>query len=191
MSQVCDIILRLGITPNRLTLSRIVGTPLLIFLVRMNWYVAALPLFIILALTDVIDGWLARKSNNVTRLGKLLDPMADKVFLITTLAFLLSAELLVGFVVLAIVESALFIVSAIAFFTPDGGRARLGANVFGKSKAALETLLIVSIFVGKLGWPLEEKMIPYGLFAAIAAASASFVGHLWGQRDDQKKTARS
>lgn len=191
MSQVCDIILRLGITPNRLTLSRIVGIPFLIFLARMNWHVPALSLFLILAATDAVDGWLARRSGMVTRLGKFLDPMADKIFLITALAFLLPAELLVGFVILAIVESALFIVSSVAFFTPDGGRARLGANVFGKSKAILETLLIIAVFFEKLGWPLDEKIIPYGLFAAIAAASGSFVGHLRGKRGNQKKTAHS
>ena len=81
--------------PNKITMTRICLIPIvvLVFYLEMipyNRSIAAL-LFIITALTDFIDGHLARKNNLVTNLGKFLDPIADKVLVIVMLFLLIEA----------------------------------------------------------------------------------------------------
>jgi CDP-diacylglycerol---glycerol-3-phosphate 3-phosphatidyltransferase len=68
--------------PNRLTLTRILLAPIFMvfFLIEGVWpRLIALIIFIIAAVTDLIDGWIARKYNIVTGFGKFMDPLADKI----------------------------------------------------------------------------------------------------------------
>ena len=72
--------------PNLLTILRILSIPLLIFLVlsSSNFYnFFALILFILISITDYLDGFLARKMNVVSKFGEMLDPIADKIFIIS------------------------------------------------------------------------------------------------------------
>jgi len=74
--------------PNVITLARILVTPVIALLPFIEGYwpkLIALVVFIIATVSDVWDGWLARSRNLVTDLGKLLDPIADKLLLLATL----------------------------------------------------------------------------------------------------------
>ena len=74
--------------PNILTLARILITPVIALLPFINGYWPKLICFVIFiaaAVTDVIDGRIARRSNQITDLGKILDPIADKLLLFATL----------------------------------------------------------------------------------------------------------
>ncbi len=74
--------------PNAITVARILVCPLLFFLVlstRPGYLLVAFVLFLAAAVSDLWDGYLARKHGLVTDMGKLLDPVADKLLLITTL----------------------------------------------------------------------------------------------------------
>jgi CDP-diacylglycerol--glycerol-3-phosphate 3-phosphatidyltransferase len=85
------------ILPNQLTILRIVLTPVFLFFFLSDipvFKLLSLGIFIIAALTDWYDGWLARKFNYITNWGKLWDPLADKI--LTSAAF-------IGFVVLNII----------------------------------------------------------------------------------------
>ncbi len=75
--------------PNQLTVARIVLTPVFIYLFlsdNLTFNLASVFVFVIAALTDWYDGWLARKFNYITEWGKFLDPLADKI--LTSTAFL-------------------------------------------------------------------------------------------------------
>ena len=81
--------------PNLLTILRILSIPLLIFLVlsSSNFYnFFALILFILISITDYLDGFLARKMNVVSKFGEMLDPIADKIFIISVLIALMIAR---------------------------------------------------------------------------------------------------
>jgi CDP-diacylglycerol--glycerol-3-phosphate 3-phosphatidyltransferase len=74
--------------PNIITLARICLTPVIALLPFIQGYwpkVIAFLIFLVAALSDVVDGWLARRYNTVSDLGKLLDPIADKLLLFATL----------------------------------------------------------------------------------------------------------
>ena len=78
--------------PNLMTLARIALIPVFLWLLayenRHNSFLAAL-VFSVAAITDWVDGWLARVSNKVTQLGKFLDPLADKIIVLSALVMLL------------------------------------------------------------------------------------------------------
>ena len=81
--------------PNIITLVRIGVVPVLLFLPLMQsqWARQLIAwLFIVAALTDLLDGWIARSWKMVTRLGKLLDPLADKLLISTALIMLVVSE---------------------------------------------------------------------------------------------------
>jgi CDP-diacylglycerol---glycerol-3-phosphate 3-phosphatidyltransferase len=81
------------VTPNQLTLGRILSAPVLMGLVYVdrpatNW--VALLLFVLAGLTDYVDGNLARHRGEVTQLGRMLDPIADKILVTASLVMLVS-----------------------------------------------------------------------------------------------------
>ena len=85
--------------PNLLTILRILSIPLLIFLVlsSSNFYnFFALILFILISITDYLDGFLARKMNVVSKFGEMLDPIADKIFIISVLIALMISQTIDG-----------------------------------------------------------------------------------------------
>ena len=98
--------------PNRLTLIRIFLAPLFVFLFLIdNAYarLSALIIFIIAALTDLVDGWLARKYNITTGFGKFMDPLADKILISAALIAFIALGYAKSWVVLPIIARDFFI----------------------------------------------------------------------------------
>lgn len=91
---------------NILTVTRLALLPFIIMLFFMPWHWAAwacLTLYIIGAITDFLDGWVARKYNQITAFGTFLDPISDKVFVITILLMLVAVDRITGIFVLAVI----------------------------------------------------------------------------------------
>lgn len=74
--------------PNQVTVSRLVLTLVLFVLLGLQWYLASLLVFIVAASTDWVDGYWARKYGQVTQLGRILDPFADKLIICGTYIYL-------------------------------------------------------------------------------------------------------
>lgn len=112
--------------------------------------------FILGALTDKLDGSLARKWNQVTDLGKFLDPIADKLLVDSLLIYLclphfgiaLTNPIFIWCVLIMIVRD--IVVDALRMIAVKNGKV-LAANVFGKLKTALQMVAIPILLLG--GWP--------------------------------------
>ncbi len=81
--------------PNRISLARLILSLLVFVLIPIGWYWAAFVVFVIAASTDWVDGWYARKYNQVSKLGRILDPFCDKILICGV--FILLAEAMVDF----------------------------------------------------------------------------------------------
>jgi CDP-diacylglycerol--glycerol-3-phosphate 3-phosphatidyltransferase len=146
------------ITPNAVTIFRLVCTPVALWFLYIENYAVGVPFFVFLAFTDALDGTLARLRNKITAWGTFYDPVADKL-LIGSVVLLVVAKyvgLLFGLTIIGI---------EVAIILGAHHRRRKGkfhgANVFGKTKMFLQvagvTLLLISIWSG---W---EVIVPYSV----------------------------
>lgn len=89
--------------PTLLTLARLIVLPLLIWLILANHVWAALGLYILGAITDFLDGYLARKLGQVTPFGTFLDPIADKIYVCAMFIALVSTGQIAGYGLAAVI----------------------------------------------------------------------------------------
>jgi len=177
--------LALGITPNVLTMLRFIGTAILwvAFLTTNSseafWNAGILVLFIITALTDLWDGALARNSNQITELGTMLDPLADKL-LIGSILFFLALTLHHWTIYLVIFLECIMVVLNVIFYTIWGGQIK-GANAFGKLKMALEVLFVIILLVGV--YQKNPDILNVGFFIGAFAIIFAIISMLKGMKD--------
>ena len=110
------------------------------------WNNSILLLFIVTALTDLWDGALARNTNQITDLGTLLDPLADKL-LIGSILFFLASTLNHWTLYMIIFLESVMIVLNVIFYTLGKGKIQ-GANAYGKLKMALEVIFVILLLIG-------------------------------------------
>lgn len=163
--------------PNLLSFSRLVAFLPLYFLITQGRFGWAFLLFLAGAATDLADGWTARHQNQVTRIGKALDPAADKVFFLTTSFFIVPGEFIWWWGALFALEWKLFAIGVWAFLKQNQGRFKLGANRWGKIKVWAEVILIVFLFINTLE-PIKASILKMLFMASIVLAGLSLIGHI-------------
>lgn len=146
--------------PNQLTLFRVLIIPVFIltfYLQFKSHYLISLTIFAIAAITDFLDGYLARKYKLVTNLGKFLDPIADKVLVLSALVIMLTVPdfftknlgawaLVVAGVSVAVILAREIIVSGFRMVAADSGLV-IAADKIGKYKTATQDISIVILFL--------------------------------------------
>ena len=143
-------------TANKLTILRIVMAPVFLALLLIPFphhYLAALAVFILASLTDLIDGKIARKYNLVTNFGKFMDPLADKL-LVSAALICLCPAMIPAWVVIIIISRELFI-SGFRILAADQGIV-LAAGWWGKFKTAFSMVMIVVLIVNL---PLQNEVL--------------------------------
>ncbi|MEO5657058.1 MAG: CDP-diacylglycerol--glycerol-3-phosphate 3-phosphatidyltransferase [Nitrospiria bacterium] len=163
--------------PNLLTLSRLGLIPVFVVLSAMGpspqSAVAAAAVFAVASLTDWLDGYVARRRQQITDLGKLLDPIADKLLILSALVMLVEAGRAPGWLVILILARE-FAVTALRAVAALGGRV-LAAEGMGKLKMTLQTLAVLLLILEPaLPWWAHESGLMLLLIAtALALLSAS------------------
>ncbi|MCD7730476.1 MAG: CDP-diacylglycerol--glycerol-3-phosphate 3-phosphatidyltransferase [Oscillospiraceae bacterium] len=136
--------------PNKLTLLRVILVPFFVFFMLTDFMpyskAIALVIFIAASVTDAFDGHIARSRNLVTTFGKFLDPLADKVLVISALVCLTELGL-VGAVPVIIIIAREFMVSGLRLVTANEGVV-VAAGIWGKLKTAFSLVAIVVIIFG-------------------------------------------
>ncbi|MGP4059898.1 CDP-diacylglycerol--glycerol-3-phosphate 3-phosphatidyltransferase [Halobacillus sp. H74] len=166
--------------PNKITLSRIFLIPVFIILmsVPFNWgalemgdrdlpvaHLAGALLFIIASTTDWIDGYIARKYNLVTNLGKFLDPLADKLLVSAALILLVEIGLAPAWIVILIISRE-FAVTGLRLVAAGEGSV-LAASQMGKLKTWIQIVAISLLLLHN--WPLAFIGFPLGTIALYLA----------------------
>ncbi|NLF09376.1 MAG: CDP-diacylglycerol--glycerol-3-phosphate 3-phosphatidyltransferase [Pirellulaceae bacterium] len=130
--------------PNQLTALRLLLSLVLFFFIATGWYITSLVLFIIAAGTDWLDGYYARKYDQVTTLGRILDPFADKVIICGTFILLAAIPRMIAmglwglqaWMVVIIVGRELLVTTLRSFIEQQGGD--FSAKMSGKLKMVLQ-----------------------------------------------------
>ena len=127
--------------PNKLTLLRVILVPIFVVCFMYEWYLPALIVFAVASITDALDGHIARKYNLVTNFGKFLDPLADKILVISALICFVGDGLM-SYVPLIIIVAREFMVSGLRLVVADEGVV-VPAGIWGKLKTALDRKSVV------------------------------------------------
>ena len=149
--------------PNFLTLIRLLLIPFYIYLFLIGNYITSGILFVIATSTDLLDGYIARKYSMETEIGKLLDPIADKLTVISILSMLIYLDIIPRFIaiILLIRESIIFLSTSIAYIF---GKNFVNPSILGKLSIAflyaglaarLFELNILSNYILYLALPLN------------------------------------
>ncbi|MCK6591984.1 MAG: CDP-alcohol phosphatidyltransferase family protein [Polyangiaceae bacterium] len=159
----------LKLPPNMVSLARIPLAVLFPFVIVSPG--AAFAVLLAAALTDVVDGYLARKNNQVTALGAIIDPIADKTFAVTVVVTLIVTKMLPLWAVPALLVREIFELPLVLWVlatrrSRDKSTVKASANVLGK----LATVIQFGAVMSALAWP-EALHTLLGL-AALAGAFA-------------------
>ena len=134
--------------PNLLTFGRILIIPLFIYLAYQANPLASLlagALFAIAAITDVVDGWLARRLGLVTVIGKFLDPLADKLIVLAAMVMLVRLGRFPAWVAILLLSRE-FVVTGLRQIAASEGMV-IAAGQEGKWKTALQLVGIIALLV--------------------------------------------
>ena len=147
---------------NKLTLFRIILVPVIMLIPIIDnlwgisgeflgiatafWIMNAI--FIIASITDKLDGYIARSRNQVTTFGKFLDPLADKILVISALVILVEYQKIPSWIPI-IVLAREFIVSGYRLIAVEKGGKVIAASILGKLKTVTQMIAIIACFLDK------------------------------------------
>lgn len=167
--------------PTWITVSRLLGVPLLLILLQaptaaQRWWAAGI--FVVAASTDWLDGYLARRLNQVTDLGKFLDPLVDKLLVLAPLLMLVGLGQVPAWGVFLIVAREITISGWRVNPAMQGG-AVPGANLWGKAKTVVQ-IVAIALLLAPLPavWAGPAQIL---FWAAVALTLASGLVYLWPQ----------
>jgi CDP-diacylglycerol--glycerol-3-phosphate 3-phosphatidyltransferase len=180
--------------PNSLTLVRIFLVPLVVVVLLTTtrqihyWGIWCVTLFLGAALTDLLDGYLARRRKQVTTLGRLLDPIADKLLISAALVSLVELKLAPAWMV-AIIIGREFAVSGLRSIAAAEGFT-IDVSTLGKGKMVLQVAAVVGLILGRVyqGWILQTAKAL--LWAVVVFALVSMVQYFlefWSKLDSSIK----
>ncbi len=142
--------------PNKLTIFRIILVPIMVIIpflgitgtisgIPISWIIIDL-IFILASITDKLDGYLARKNNQITTFGKFLDPLADKILVLAAMTMLVEMTKLPAWIPI-IVLTREFMVSGYRLVAVEKGGKVIAASKWGKLKTVTQMIAIILAFV--------------------------------------------
>jgi CDP-diacylglycerol--glycerol-3-phosphate 3-phosphatidyltransferase len=165
--------------PNVLTLLRVLAVPVIVVALlgeTPNGDALAAGVFALAALTDGLDGYIARRRHDVTTFGKLMDPLADKVLIIAALVSLVSLGRLAAWVAMVIIARELA-VTGLRTVAADQGVV-IAASWLGKLKTALQVAAVFALII----WNPAPLAVDVLVYAAVAATVISGADYFFGLR---------
>ncbi len=170
--------------PNQLTAARFVLSILVFGLIVWEYYLAALVVFVVAASTDWIDGYWARRFNQVTKLGRMFDPFVDKIIICGTFILLGAApgSGIAAWMAVVVVGRELLVTALRSLIEESGGD--FSANMAGKLKMVFQcAAVVVSLWVLHAGSAAAPTWLTWTLvglvWLAVLSTIQSGLGYVW------------
>ena len=178
--------------PNALTLGRIFLIPFVVVVLlttRMaNWAAWGAGLFLAAAMTDLLDGYLARRRGQVTTLGRLLDPIADKLLISSALISLVQLGAAPAWMVTIIIGRE-FAVSGLRSIAAHEGF-RIDVSTLGKGKMVAQVAAVTALILGRHygGWVMySAKLLLWAVVIFALLSMVQYFREFWSRLDDSIK----
>ena len=178
--------------PNLLTSIRIMLIPIFVFIYttpsKQRSLVAAF-IFIIASITDLLDGYVARRMGQITRLGKLLDPIADKLLVSSALILLVGFQRVHTWIALLIIGREIAVTGLRAVAASEG--IIISSDKGGKAKMVIQifaiTLLIIDADLGSVNLHLWGELLLILSMVLSFISGGQYFMRFWSELDSRKK----
>ena len=167
--------------PNKLTIARVVVVPIFILLFLFNFHLIAFVVFILAALTDLIDGQIARKYNLVSNFGKIMDPLADKILVYSAFCLMVENGLIPGWMLIVILTRE-FIVAGMRTVAASEGLV-VAAGMSGKIKTVLQMVAVpMLLLIPVISWQFWVTASMIVLWASLFMTVYSGIEYIYQNR---------
>ena len=174
-SSVADIPINL---PNTLTVLRILLVPVFVGLLLYGHYDAALITLLIAALTDVLDGMIARLTDQRTRLGEYLDPLADKLLLMSAIITLSVLDFIPIWAVIVVVSRDAILLAGTVIANLSETNINISPTAMGKGTTFAQVCYVIAIMLQVTGQVSGSLVVPF-LWVMVILTVGSGVHYLW------------
>lgn len=165
--------------PNAITLARLCAVPAAVWLVLQHRLDLAFWVFVAAGLSDGLDGWLARVRNARSRLGAILDPVADKALLVSIYVTLAAVGVLPDWLAILVVFRDLLIVGGVIVLTLLEQPPAIQPILLSKANTLLQILLAAAaLAIAGFGWPARD-LLEALVWATAASTIASGAAYVW------------
>jgi CDP-diacylglycerol--glycerol-3-phosphate 3-phosphatidyltransferase len=171
--------------PNRITLSRLLLAIVFFVLLSHRYFNVALVIFFVAVVTDWLDGYLARKWDLSTDLGRIVDPFVDKVIICGAFIIFIhiAKDVIAPWMVIVIVAREFF-VSSIRGFSESKG-VKFASNIWGKTKMFIQSwticaLILYYAYFENIGW--AEYMVGVFMWITIVVTVASGITYVYSAK---------
>lgn len=161
-------------TATQLTLGRIILIPFFVILLIYNYIGSSLLVFALASLTDALDGFVARRSNQRTQVGTFLDPLADKALLIASFITLAILRFLPSWLAVITISRDLIIVLGSLIVYILTGNLNFSPTFLGKTTTLAQILTILLALLGQLFPKLSFSLHPLSWFTASLTIMSGF-----------------
>lgn len=163
--------------PNIITFARLCAVPAAVWLVLHGQFPAAFWLFVAAGVSDAVDGWLARR-NGPTVVGTVLDPVADKMLLVSMYVTLAAVQKLPDWLAILVVFRDVMIVGGILVLGVSGQKVAIRPLLVSKVNTLLQIVLVgLTLAMAATGWdwPLVTLVLGWAVAASTLASGAAYV----------------
>jgi cardiolipin synthase len=170
--------------PNTITVLRIMMVPVLVYLLLYREYRAAIWVLLAAGLSDVLDGFIARRFNLCTDLGSILDPLSDKLLVVSTVLALAWRGLLPIWLTVVVVMRDLIIVGGATAYYLRAGRIEMAPSIPSKVNSFIQICLIFLVLGTAAGMTQTAGWLPLLFGCALFTTVFSGVHYVvvWGQK---------
>ncbi|MCL2753892.1 MAG: CDP-diacylglycerol--glycerol-3-phosphate 3-phosphatidyltransferase [Defluviitaleaceae bacterium] len=174
--------------PNKLTIGRVCMIPLFVLAlegVRFGWYelptarIIAVAVFALAAFTDFLDGYIARKRNLITDFGKFMDPLADKILVMSAMVYMVFLGDISPWV-LIIVEGREFVIAGLRMLAAQNNIV-IAANFWGKLKTITQMTMILVVLLD-----FDHALLYCSgvllIYSCVALSIISGIDYIWRNR---------
>ena len=165
--------------PNIITLVRIALIPVMGYYLLRQAYGIALPIFLLAAVSDLADGYIARRFNLASRLGAWLDPVADKVSMLVATVLLAWQTLIPMWLAIAIVARDVVIVVGALAYRAALGSVDIAPTRLSKLNTVIEFTVLLLVMAAAARWIDARAWMPAVFSIVLVTVVASGVQYVW------------
>ncbi len=165
--------------PNILSLLRILMVPVIVVLLRNSDYQTALIVFFAAGVSDGLDGYIAKRFQLQSELGAMLDPIADKLLIISTYTMLSLGGFVPFWLLMIVIFRDLIIVGGYWMLVALGDEPSVKPMLVSKLNTLLQIVLVVVVLIALAGWLNVAWMIDGLVYGVAATSLISGVLYVW------------